>query len=125
MMSDFHYGAHPKLIKRARELRQCMTPAERALWRILRRKQLAGYYFRRQHPIKYYIVDFYCHSERLVVEVDGSIHLKPENKQYDARRTAVINRFGIDVLRFTNEQVLQSPQWVLSAILGFIRQKGE
>lgn len=71
---EMFFGASPKIFQRATELRKNMTEAERILWSALRRKQLSGKRFRRQHPIETFIVDFYCHEARLVIEVDGGIH---------------------------------------------------
>ena len=94
-----------------------MTPAEKALWRLLRDRSLAHLKFRRQHPIGDYITDFYCHELKLVVEVDGDIHQLPERKAADADREADLKSLGFTVLRFTNQQVLASPRWVLRTIL--------
>ena len=69
-----YYGASPLIIKRAKELRQIQTPAEVRLWQILEAKQIYGLHFRRQHPVGKYIVDFYCHSIKLAIEIDGKIH---------------------------------------------------
>jgi very-short-patch-repair endonuclease len=100
--------------QRARELRQEMTPAEKLLWSRLRNKQLGGLKFRRQHPLGPFIADFYCTARRLVVEVDGDIHdLQPER---DAARTEQFEQYGYRVIRFRNEQVLNSIEDVLIAI---------
>lgn len=88
----------------ARELRQRMTPAERVLWQALRGHQLDGLQFRRQHPFRFCIVDFYCPARRLVVEVDGPIHLA--EREADARRDAILADLGLRVLRVTNDEVL-------------------
>lgn len=101
-----YYGAKKDIILQARELRKNMTKAEEKLWSALRKKQLNGYIFRRQHPIDIYIVDFYCHALKLIIEVDGSIHDNPEVSSYDLGRTAELERFGLKILRFTNDEVL-------------------
>ena len=106
--------APAKIRLRARELRQQMTPAEAALWERLRRKQLGGLKFRRQHPIGRFIVDFYCPSARLIVEVDGKIH--DYQKRQDAARDAFLTQRGYRVLRFRNEAVLQNIEMVLDEI---------
>ena len=106
--------APEKIRLRARELRQQMTPAEAALWERLRRKQLSGLKFRRQHPIERFIVDFYCPSARLIVEVDGEIHRYQERD--DAARDAFLMQRGYRILRFRNEAVLQNIEKVLEKI---------
>ena len=106
--------APEKIRLRARELRQQMTPAEAALWERLRRKQLSGLKFRRQHPIERFIVDFYCPSARLIVEVDGEIHRYQERD--DAARDAFLTQRGYRILRFRNEAVLQNIEKVLEKI---------
>lgn len=103
------------LHQRARELRQSQTPAEAILWQQLRRKQLNGYYFRRQQPIGNFIADFYCAEARLVIEVDGGIHA--HQADYDAARSEWLETHGYRVIRFTNPQILQELPAVLEAIL--------
>src|SRR6516164_9275940 len=88
---------------RARDLRQNMTEAERALWYGLRRGQL-GWRFRRQHPIPPYIVDFACLEAKLVVEADGGQHADSRDQQRDA----YLRRQGRRILRFWNNDVLQN-----------------
>ena len=68
------YGAKPIIFERARELRKNQTVPEKKLWTILCKKQIMGMRFRRQHPINIFIADFYCHTLKLVVEIDGSDH---------------------------------------------------
>jgi len=81
------YGAKPIIFERAKALRQNLTKAEKALWDILRKKQMLGLRFKQQHPISIFIADFYCHAIKLVIEVDGNIHNTEENKNYDKART--------------------------------------
>jgi very-short-patch-repair endonuclease len=100
--------------QRAKELRKNMTSAERILWERLRNRQLAGFKFRRQHPIGTCIVDFYCAGARLVIEIDGGIHLG--QAEADANRSQELEAQGYRVLRFTNEQVATDLEGVLSAI---------
>lgn len=99
----------------ARHLRQHLTPAEMKLWSALNRRQLAGLKFRRQHPVGRFIVDFYCPSCKLVIEVDGDIHA--QQTFYDEARTEQLQSFGYQVLRFTNEEVVSNLQTVLVHIL--------
>ena len=99
----------------ARRLRQQLTPAEEQLWSALRGCQLVGLKFRCQHPVERFIVDFYCASCKLVIEVDGDIHT--QQKPYDEARTEQLQSFGYRVLRFTNEEVLNDLQTVLACIV--------
>ena len=92
-----------------------MTDAERALWRLLRDRQLSGFKFRRQQPMRRYILDFVCFSHRLVIEVDGGQHA--DVSEYDQRRTEFLNREGFSVLRFWNNEVLQNREGVCERIL--------
>ena len=82
----------------------------------MRSRQLEGRKFRRQHSIGSFIVDFYCHQERLIVEVDGTIHDDPYRARYDAERQQVLEEEGYRVLRFTNEMVEKHGAEVLSCI---------
>ncbi len=113
---SMQYGAKSETILRARELRKNMTDAERILWTRLRNKQMNGVRFRRQHPISFYIADFYCHKHRLVIELDGEVHHSADAKRMDDNRTAEMNRLGITVIRFTNDEVISSIQTVLETI---------
>ena len=103
-------------LEHARKLRRDMTPQERALWARLRAKQLSGLKFRRQHPMGRYIVDFYCHAHRLVVELDGDSHAGAEQQAYDDARTRWLRERGLRVLRFTNQDVGRSIDSVLEEI---------
>ena len=82
----------------------------------------AGVKFRRQHPLLFYVADFYCHKLKLVIEIDGSIHNKSDVKINDAIRQKEIEDLGIKVIRFTNEQVLQTPEIILELIMNTIKQ---
>ena len=99
----------------AKALRQSVTLPERMLWSRLKRSQLAGTSFRKQHPLGPYIADFYCHQARLVVEVDGSTH-KHERKIHDAVRDAWMRSRGIEILRVPAVDVLVEIDRVLSRI---------
>lgn len=106
---------NPAKAQRARELRQNMTPAEKILWQALRTNKLQGFHFRQQQVIDGFIVDFYCHTAGLVVEVDGGIHL--QQVEYDIARERVIAARGLRILRFTNAQVEQNLSEILNQIL--------
>lgn len=98
-------------------LRSRMTPAETYLWGFLKSRKLEGRKFRRQHGIGKYIVDFYCPSERLVIELDGDVHFGDDDvENYDQDRTAYFERLGIVVLRYENKYVFDYPKWVLEEI---------
>jgi very-short-patch-repair endonuclease len=103
----------------ARRLRRDMTDAERAMWRILRGRQLAGYKFRRQQPIDHYIVDFVCFTHRLVIEIDGSQHI---DSKTDDIRSRYLERNGFRVLRFWNNEVLQNREGVAESIHQALRE---
>ncbi|MBT4866883.1 MAG: endonuclease domain-containing protein [Planctomycetaceae bacterium] len=103
-----------KTLARARELRRDITGPERALWKLLRDRRLRHLKFRRQHPIDCFIVDFYCHSEKLIIEVDGESHAG--NGVYDNERTRRLERKGLAVLRIGNDDVLRDPESVLLVI---------
>jgi very-short-patch-repair endonuclease len=95
-----------------------MTDAEQKLWIRLRRKQINGWQFYRQKPIGSYIVDFYCPTAKLVIEVDGSQHLDPPHQSDDQRRDTYLANLGLRVLRFDNRQVLLETESVVEAIAG-------
>jgi len=80
-----------------------MTPAEKVLWQELRTNKL-GSHFRRQQVIAGFIVDFYCHSAGLVIELDGDIHRGQQ--EYDAERDKILENMGLRVVRFANDDVL-------------------
>ncbi|HEX5036311.1 MAG TPA: endonuclease domain-containing protein [bacterium] len=90
-----------------RRLRANMTPAERALWDKLRAKQFMGLKFRRQHGIGRFVADFFCASQKLVIEVDGEIHEDPRQAFHDAERTKYFMELGLNVIRYSNEAILK------------------
>ncbi|HYD82612.1 MAG TPA: endonuclease domain-containing protein [Opitutus sp.] len=92
-------------IRRAREMRAEPTSAEEKLWRMLRGRRYREAKFRRQHAIGKYVVDFACVASRLVIEVDGPSHDDEEQKQFDATRTADLERWGWRVARVPNAQI--------------------
>jgi very-short-patch-repair endonuclease len=110
-----HAGAGGYLFETARQLRIRQTKAEQLLWSELSNKKL-GVKFRRQHPIYDYVVDFYCHEVKLVIEVDGPVHDLPDNKLYDASRTQLLMQFGLSVVRFKNEEIVNDIDKVLATI---------
>jgi very-short-patch-repair endonuclease len=111
-----YYGASAILFKLAKQLRLAPTEAEMKLWEVLSAEPFKKYSFRRQHPIATYIADFYSHSLKLVIEADGGIHQKQEHKQYDQFRDTDMVSFGITVLRFTNQQIIEDIEDVKQTI---------
>ena len=99
-----------------RELRNDLTPAEARLWVSLKGRQLEGRKFRRQHSIGPYILDFYCPSEYLAVELDGDLHYSAAAEFYDEERTLFCNYYGVKVIRFENQWVYTQPESVLESI---------
>lgn len=114
------FNAAPVTIGKARGLRQEMTPAEKKLWECLRNRKFNGLKFRRQHPIDRYIVDFICMEKLLVVEVDGGIHQVTGQKEYDNERTRDLEGYGLKVIRFSNEEVMDNVFDVLKKIKLFL-----
>jgi very-short-patch-repair endonuclease len=98
----------------ARHLRSALTEAESHLWFNLRRRQLGGFRFRRQHPVASFIVDFVCLDAQLIVELDGSQHLDSSS---DRVRDEILGRAGFRIIRFWNDDALTGTDLVLAAIL--------
>jgi cyclase len=117
---EMYYGANQNIQQNAKNLRKRETNAEKLLWEKLRNKQL-GVKFRRQHPIDIFIADFYCHEKKLVIELDGEIHNKPEIAEYDKNRTFEIEKNGIKVIRFTNQLVEFEIDNVIETIVSCIK----
>ena len=106
-------------VKLSKRFRTKMTNAEALLWEKLRKSQLGGNHFRRQQILFGFIADFYCHSKRLVIEVDGDIH--KEQMEKDQERESVFIENGFRIIRFTNEQVENNIEEVLTGILDVVR----
>ena len=97
-----------------------MTDYEKLLWEKLKRKQICGLRFRRQHPIDIFIADFYCHEVRLVVEIDWEVHNQQE--EYDIGRTAEMERYNIKVIRFKNSEIEANIEKVVIVIKNTVNQ---
>jgi very-short-patch-repair endonuclease len=123
MERKMFYNATTFEFKKAAFLRHNLTSEEKLLWEKLRRKQFPAWRFKCQHPIGSYIVDFYCHSLKLAIEVDGENHRRAEQKLYDKIRTQYLEKFGISVLRYTNEQVSSDMQTILNDISDFAERR--
>jgi len=106
----------PNLKTLRKRLRNNLTPAEAALWKLLKGKKLKGRKFRRQHSVGNYILDFYCPSEKLAVELDGEAHNTLEQAEYDRERDLFLTHTGIKVLRFENRIVFDNPEGLLQQI---------
>jgi very-short-patch-repair endonuclease len=103
------------LLHRRRNLRKILTTPERKLWEILRNKQLS-IRFRRQHPVDPYILDFYCPSYHLAIEIDGDTHGEEKQQIYDTKRTEFLKSKGITLIRFTNQDIMKNIEGVYSVI---------
>ncbi len=110
----FHLPYNPQLVEIAKQLRKDMTPAEKKLWH----NYLKTFKFRvlRQRPIDNFIVDFYCAELRLVIEVDGDSHFTMEGKAHDLERTQILEAYGLKVVRFSNDEVLNNFEGVYMRI---------
>lgn len=113
---NMFYGATPEIFEFAKRNRANPTPAEELLWNYLCKNQLDGLRFKRQHPIGQYIADFYCHSVKLVIELDGSIHQLPEIIQNDLEKEDFIKTNGLKIIRFTNQEVYKNINDILNKI---------
>ncbi|RAR46466.1 endonuclease domain-containing protein [Flavobacterium lacus] len=109
-------GAPPESFLKAKELRNRLTNAEKILWEELKGNKFNGQKFRRQHPIGIYIVDFYNHKNKLVMEIDGGYHDNAEQKLIDFTREEFLKLNGLKVIRFKNESITQNLSFVLEKI---------
>ena len=115
MKETMFYGAGPLIFELAKKLRNNVTSTEMILW-----GRLKVYFpklkFRRQHPISLYIVDIYCHAEKLVIEIDGSIHEEESIKIKDKIRQKDLEELGLKVIRFSTKEIMQNLESVLKTI---------
>ncbi len=93
-----------------------MKKSKKLLWEKLKDKKLKGFKFRRQHPIHIYIVDFYCHKLKLIIELDGGYHDSKEQKLLDAERSEILKFQDLEIIRFTNDEVLGNIELVMRKI---------
>ncbi len=114
-------GASHLIFANAKHLRKNMTPAETVLWEHLR-KGINGFKIRRQHPVGFYIADFYCHKPKLIIELDGSIHDEPGIKEADNARQKELERWGYTVIRFTNQEIIEEIEEIIKKITEKILQ---
>lgn len=115
-----HKGAPANSFIKTRNLRLNMSTSEKKLWELLKDKRFQGYKFRRQHPIHIYIVDFYCHELGLIIEVDGEYHNDPLQISKDLERSDLLKFQDLHIIRFTNDQVLNSIGNVLNDLKQYI-----
>ncbi len=111
---------NPKLKKLARKLRNNMSLPEALLWNQLKRKKLRGYDFHRQKPIDNYIVDFFCPKLKLIVEVDGKVHI--DKGEDDFTRQSRLESLGLKVLRFKASDIMKNLNDVIEAIEDYIEE---
>jgi len=109
-------GAPTISFLKANELRDKMTLSERQLWSELEKNKLLGVKFRRQHPIGVYIVDFYAHKLKLIIELDGKYHQNKKQQILDDERTIFLEFNGLKVIRFKNEEILENMETVIQRI---------
>ncbi|MCH6580711.1 MAG: endonuclease domain-containing protein [Nitrospinae bacterium] len=116
-------GFNKKGLKGLRQnLRNNMPPAERILWSKLKGKQLEKYKFRRQQSIDKFILDFYCPTAGLAIEIDGDSHYEFDKPRYDEKRSRKIKSHGIKIIRFTNKEVYDSLDGVVDQILKHLKE---
>ena len=122
MGRNMHGDASQTLYQLARQWRNNATNAENILWGYLKKKPL-GFKFRRQHPYSVYILDFYCHRLKFVIELDGGVHDVEDVRQNDITRQRLLEKEGMLVVRFQNEQVEKHLNDVIKFIEDFLRKK--
>jgi imidazole glycerol-phosphate synthase subunit HisF len=110
------YGARSDIRRAAVILRKQMTLEEKILWKVLKDRDTFGVKFRRQHPVNDFVVDFYCHELKLVIELDGEVHNDIEIKDHDIGRQHILSDLGLTVLRFSNDQIYQELNLVKESI---------
>jgi len=115
MKENMFYGANSFVFQRAEELRNRLTPSEEVLWKSIHINEWK-LKFRRQHPIANWVVDFYCHPIKLVIEVDGDVHEAEDVKRNDDEREKYLKKLGLTVIRFKNEEVIKNSKAVLEKI---------
>lgn len=115
----------PQLLEFAKTMRTNATDAENLMWQLLRNKRFMDLKFRRQHVIKPYIVDFYCHELGLVIELDGGQHGTDDGIEYDAERTKFLEALGFTIVGYWNHDVLSRMDVVLGDLGGCLKNESE
>ena len=113
-----------RFLDRARQMRHEDTFAEKLAWVLLRDRRMFGLKFRRQVPIDRFIVDFYCHELRLIIELDGDVHDEPEQMRKDAQRNLRLERLGYKMLHVANGLVMNAPDLFAEKIHAFLPSPG-
>jgi very-short-patch-repair endonuclease len=117
---NMHLGAKPLTFINAFLLRKNPTEAEILLWDRIKDRQIEGARFRRQHPMKNFVVDNYCHELKLSIEIDGKYHNERSQQFYDDDRTEILNENKVSIIRFTNDQIYHSIDSVIEGIRNII-----
>lgn len=102
--------------EKRRKLRKDQTFCEMIVWTYLRNRKTLGYKFRRQYSVDHYLIDFYCLELKLVIELDGSIHDTPDQKEDDIYRQEYLEKFGIKFIRITNDELMGNPNLAFGRI---------
>jgi very-short-patch-repair endonuclease len=113
------------MVNRARALRRRQTPAESALWRLLRDRRLSGHKFRRQYPVGPYVLDFYCPEAHLAVELDGGGHADERQVERDDIREIQLKIHGVHLLRVWNTELMKDQEAVLTMLLTMLSHSGK
>jgi len=116
-MNTGHRKLPEYLLNLCREFRKHPTETETMLWACLRDRHLHGYKFRRQQAIGRYVADFYCHELKLVIEIDGGIHLKKDQSEYDGVRQKALEDRGYLIIRITTGEVKRNLAGVLRRLI--------
>ena len=118
---DVFTGYNPQLKARARSLRKNMTKQEKHLWYDYLKDYPTKWY--RQRPIDRFIVDFFCHKAKLIIELDGSQHYTEDGMEYDTIRTDVLGRYDLEVIRFSNNEIDHNFSAVCTAIDNKVQER--
>ena len=114
-----------ELKDRRRKLRKNQTSAESILWELLRNRKLSGYRFVRQYSVGPYILDFYCPRLKVAIELDGIHHSLPDQARYDKERDDNLSMFGIRILRFWNDELLNNSGKVINKIEEVLKKRND
>ena len=110
-------------IDKGRKLRRNQTDAEKKLWALLRNRQLEGVKFRRQFSLSGYILDFYSPEYKLGIEADGGGHYEDKGRQRDELRTRELNKLGVEIIRFSDRDILTNIEGIYERIKKVIEEK--
>ncbi|MEO9021154.1 MAG: endonuclease domain-containing protein [Ginsengibacter sp.] len=123
MKENMFYGSPPIIFANAKRLRNESTGSEVIFWSLLK-QHFSNSRFKRQHPVSRYIVDFYCHKLKLVIETDGGIHLLGEVKNDDRVRDEFMQSLNLEIIRFTNDEVNKDDEVVVNKLKNIIGDRG-